>query len=273
MSMSVSSCSAARNAALSVRASRIVESLAFASGWSTTRTSIKCHPNDGPHPELDLIARLRKTTAFFESLPRQWLRPLVLSGIALIASATMTHASRRQFLAACGLAVVPTALTGCGLLEGSEGDSEGNGQVETAKLQIGTMPIVGAAPLGLAQKRGLFKKNGLDVTPTKIQSGAMAIPNLAGGDMQITFSNYVSFIGAKAKGIDVRIIAEASRAAPENFAVVTRKDTQIHEPKDLRGKLIGVNAKQNIATVTTSSVLRSHGVEPHEVEYVEVVFP
>lgn len=169
--------------------------------------------------------------------------------------------------------MVPTALTGCGLLEGSEGASEGNGQVETAKLQVGTMPIVGAAPLGLAHKKGWFKENSLDVTTKLVKSGADALPTLVGGDLHVTFSNYVSFIKAKAEGIDVRIIAEGSRSAPENFAIVTRKDTDIHEPKDLRGKRIGVNALKNIATLTTSSVLRSHGVRSDEVEYIEFPFP
>src|SRR5262245_52037687 len=46
--MTVSSCSAARNAALSVRASRMTVSRALASGWSTVSTSMKRHASRCP---------------------------------------------------------------------------------------------------------------------------------------------------------------------------------------------------------------------------------
>src|SRR4051794_33860094 len=53
--MTVSSCSAARNAALSVRASRIVEGRAFARGGSTTCTSMRVNlagERVGLHPQF-----------------------------------------------------------------------------------------------------------------------------------------------------------------------------------------------------------------------------
>src|SRR3954452_20428306 len=57
MSMTVSSCRAARKVALSVRASRMTVSRALASGWSTVRTSMGRHGTGwdgraGPDGEL-----------------------------------------------------------------------------------------------------------------------------------------------------------------------------------------------------------------------------
>ena len=171
----------------------------------------------------------------------------------------------------CGMAAAAPALSSCGFLNGSS-NAEAS-RAEQGSITVGTMPIVGAAPLSRAVSEGYFARSGLDVRTSKIRSGAVAVPSLVNGDMHVTFGNYVSFIAAKAQGIDVSIIAEGSRAAEGNFAVAVLPDSSFREPSDLRGTTIGVNARNNIATLTTSSVLLSHGITPEDVNYVEIGFP
>lgn len=172
------------------------------------------------------------------------------------------------------MVAVPPVLTGCGALGGSQENSQGgSGGGEKTDLRVGVLPIVGAVPLTLGVNDGLFSRAGLTVTPQRIQSGALSLPALVAGEFDILFSNYVSAIAAKAENIDVVIIAEASRAQPDNFGVVALADSPFNQPAALVGRTIGVNALNNIATLTISSVLGVNGVVPEQVSFVEIPFP
>lgn len=145
--------------------------------------------------------------------------------------------------------------------------------IEEPNLRVGTLPIVGALPLYLALEEGLFRQVGLSVRLSEIQSGAFSVPSLIKGELDITFSNYVSLIRSYSEGIGTRIIAEGSRAAEQNFAVVARDDSPLESAVDLNGERIGVNAMNNIATLTTNSKLSAAGVRPGDVRYREFEFP
>jgi NitT/TauT family transport system substrate-binding protein len=118
-----------------------------------------------------------------------------------------TTLGRRRFLAAVAALPALPALAAC------------TGGVST--LRVGVLPIVGAAPLTLAVEQGLFAAGGLTVTTERVQSGAVAPPALIAGDLDVLFGKHVSTIAARSQNLDVMIIAEASRARPDNFAVVT----------------------------------------------------
>ncbi|WP_328796053.1 ABC transporter substrate-binding protein [Halosaccharopolyspora lacisalsi] len=145
--------------------------------------------------------------------------------------------------------------------------------LEKPEVRVGVLPIVGAAPLYLALEQGLFEQVGLSVRLSEIQSGEFAVPSLVRGELDITFSNYVSLIGAYAEGEQTRIIAEGSRAAEDNFAVVTLPDSAFTHTEDLNQETIGVNAIDNIATLMTNSKLSAAGVRPDQVTYREFDFP
>lgn len=178
-----------------------------------------------------------------------------------------TTLSRRRFLAATAALTTPLLLAGC------TGVAPGGGGAAGTTLRVGVLPIVGAAPLTLAVEEGMFAAAGLTVSVDPVQSGAIALPALVAGELDILFGNHVSTIAARAQRLDVVIIAEASRAQPDNFAVVTMPDSAVSRPADLAGRTIGVNALNNIATLTVSAVLRAAGVAPQEVTFVEIPFP
>jgi NitT/TauT family transport system substrate-binding protein len=169
---------------------------------------------------------------------------------------------RRQFLMAMAVLSAPPLLAACA----SEAASP-------TTLRVGVLPIVGAAPLTLAVEQGLFAAGGLTVTTEPVQSGAVAIPALVAGDLDVLFSNHVSTIAARAQNLDVVIIAEASRARPDNFAVVTLPDSPVQRPAELAGRTVGVNALNNIAHLTVSAVLDAEGIGPGQLTFVEIPFP
>jgi NitT/TauT family transport system substrate-binding protein len=130
-----------------------------------------------------------------------------------------TTLGRRRFLAAVAALPALPALPALAACTGGSDDADAAGGVST--LRVGVLPIVGAAPLTLAVEQGLFAAGGLTVTTERVQSGAVAPPALIAGDLDVLFGKHVSTIAARSQNLDVMIIAEASRARPDNFAVVT----------------------------------------------------
>lgn len=168
-----------------------------------------------------------------------------------------------------GLLSSAPVLAACGADDG-DGRAAAAGPIE---VRVGMLPIVGAAPLALAAEQGLFSAGGLAVTTERVQSGAVALPALVAGDLDVLFGNHVSTIAARSQNLDVVIIAEASRARPDNFSVVTLPGSAVRQPTDLAGRTIGVNALHNIATLTVSAVAGAAGVPADRMTFVEIPFP
>jgi NitT/TauT family transport system substrate-binding protein len=179
----------------------------------------------------------------------------------------ITTLGRRRFLTVVGLLSSVPVLGACG------GDGDAGAAAGPTEVRVGVLPIVGAAPLTLAAQEGLFAAGGLAVRPERVQSGAVAIPALVAGDLDVLFGNHVSTIAARAQNLDVVIIAEASRARPDNFSVVTLPGSAIQRPTDLAGRTIGVNALNNIAGLTVSAVAGAEGVPANQLTFVEIPFP
>jgi NitT/TauT family transport system substrate-binding protein len=184
-------------------------------------------------------------------------------------------------LLAAGMAVLLTA--GCGLFggdSGSEGSSEtpdnaAAGPVEKADLKVGVMVGIDCAGAQLALINKAFQEEGLNVTPVTVQSGQFAIPQLASGELDITFGNWVSFMKAQDSGaVDMRFISESYISTPNsNFAVIAGKDSGINSAKDLVGKTVAVNAKANINELLLRTVLDANDVDFNSINLTEMPFP
>lgn len=195
--------------------------------------------------------------------------------------------ARRGSVRAVGLlaTLLAASLTaGCGLFGGSD-EAEGSGDNTTAAsgpleqttLKVGVMVGIDCSGPQLALLNDAFADEGLKIEAQTVQSGAIAIPQLAGGDLDITFGNWVSFIKAQAAGlVDMKFISESYLSTPNsNFAVIAGKDSQINSPKDLEGKKIAVNAKGNINELLLRAVLNANDVDFNKIKdnLVEMPFP
>jgi NitT/TauT family transport system substrate-binding protein len=178
----------------------------------------------------------------------------------------------RRIALSCVLAFV---LAGCSALGGSDEPSQSSsGGLEKAKITVGTLPIVDTVPLAIAQQRGYFKEEGLEVEVKSLPGGAAAVPGLANGELQFAFGNYVSFFTAQAKGVlDTKLVADAYQATPGMFLIMRGRDSTVTKPLDLAGKKIAVNTKSNIVELTARSALEAAGVDPKTVTFTEIPFP
>ena len=109
------------------------------------------------------------------------------------------------------------------------------------KITIGTIADYSTLVM-LAQERGYFKDNGLDVKTIEHSSGAPAFADLLAGKADVVLA--ADFVGVlnSFKTEDFKIIATITKVT-DGFEVVARKDHGIATPADLKGKKIGVTKK------------------------------
>ncbi|MBX6765669.1 MAG: ABC transporter substrate-binding protein [Actinomadura rubrobrunea] len=182
------------------------------------------------------------------------------------------HALHRRTVLAGVLALtVAASAAACG--DSDKGESATG--LEKSEITVGTMPVGDTAPLQLAITRGLFKAEGLTVKTQTINGGADAIPRLKGGQLDISFGNYVSFFAAAAQGaFKPKIVAEAFSSGPKTHTLLVAKDSPIRSIADLKDKKIGVNTKRNVSTLMVRSAAKPAGVELDEDKnFVEIPPP
>lgn len=91
-------------------------------------------------------------------------------------------------------------------------------------------------PLWIAQEKGFFAKNGLEVLLVATRVSNPAIAALIAGELQMVFGGASSALGAVSGGADLKVIASSSNRL--TYDLVARPG--LREPEDLRGKRFGV---------------------------------
>jgi len=144
------------------------------------------------------------------------------------------------------------------------------------KIRVGLLPFSESLGAVLADKQGFFKAEGLEIEVTKINSGAVGVPVLQAGKLDIIFSNTVSTLQAIEQGLDAVILAPgaAVRAsgADTTIGLMVRKGS-IKSVKELEGKRVAVNVINSTAWLHAVAHLDAKGVDRSKVRFLEVPFP
>ncbi|MEE8448581.1 MAG: ABC transporter substrate-binding protein [Thermodesulfobacteriota bacterium] len=143
-------------------------------------------------------------------------------------------------------------------------------------LKVGYIPIVSVLPLYAAVNNGYFKAKGVEVKLIPMAGGAVIIPAIIGGSLDMGFSAYFPVIAARTRGIDLVIIAATVReiGLPQPYVgVVVRADSGINKAKDLEGKTFAVNTIKAVDWLTTSEWMAINGADAKKVNWVEIPFP
>ena len=149
-------------------------------------------------------------------------------------------------------------------------------EAQITKLRVSTIPIIDTAPLYAAIAKGFFAEQGLEIDTTPTAGGAVGLPALAAGQVQIAFSNIVSIILGAKQGLDFQIVAAGSGTGdnpPDLAAMVTKKGSPLKSGKDFEGKRIAVNTRNNIIWLYARAWVQATGGNPDKVTYLEVPFP
>jgi len=198
----------------------------------------------------------------------------------------MAHspARRRAFVGLLAI-VVGAVLSGCGgggsvanpPTAGSSRGGSASGAPTTTAVSVGVIPIIDVAPLYLGVQKGIFAKHGLVVTPKPAQGGAAIVPAVLSGENQFGFSNVVSLLTARDKGVPLISVAGGSSSTGDPQAdvnaVLVGPGSALQSAKDLEGKKVAINSLNNIGDTTIKTAVKKAGGDPTKVRFVEIPFP
>ncbi|MBP0492294.1 ABC transporter substrate-binding protein [Pararoseomonas indoligenes] len=144
------------------------------------------------------------------------------------------------------------------------------------KMRVSVIPVLDVAPLHAAIAQGYFAAEGIEIDTSTTAGGATGLPGLVAGQFRAVFSNGVSTLLGVREGLEFRFIAAASRAMPQPpdiLAVLARKGGGIRTGKDLEGKRLASNTRNNIVWLRGMAWVEKTGGDWRKVNTIEVPFP
>ncbi len=144
------------------------------------------------------------------------------------------------------------------------------------RLRVSVIPVLDVAPLHAAIREGYFAAEGIEIDTSTTVGGATGLPGMVAGQFRVVFSNGVSIMLGIREGLEFRFVSGASRAKegpPDILAVLARKGSGIRSGKDLEGKRIASNTRNNIVWLRGMAWVEKTGGDWRRVTTVEVPFP
>lgn len=120
----------------------------------------------------------------------------------------------------------------------------------------------------IADKKGYFKEEGLEVTSQLIESGPDIGPMVAGGSAPISIQTNFMDIILKSNNVGVKIVAPLAQIAGTQ-AVVGGKHLELKSAKDLEGKTIGVPNGADVV-IAIDNMAKELGVDAKKIKYVNL---
>ena len=119
-------------------------------------------------------------------------------------------------------------------------------------------PSIAEMPFRIAQTKGFYRDEGLDVEVIFIR-GAIGMQALLGGSVDFTSASG-STIAAAVRGIPVKLVFTAS--AKPQFDMVALKE--IRSIAELKGKFVGISSRGGAVDLLTQLMVQKHGLTPNK---------
>jgi len=144
--------------------------------------------------------------------------------------------------------------------------------LEKSKLQIGVggKPLFYYLPLTIAERKGYFKDEGLDVEILDFPGGAKALQGLLGGSLDIVSGAYEHTITQQAKGQPIEALVLQGKYAGIVLGMSKAKAATYKSGADLKGMKIGVTAPGSSTNMFIDILLAKAGLPPDAAAYVGV---
>lgn len=126
------------------------------------------------------------------------------------------------------------------------------------------------APFFVADEKGYFDDEGLDVSIEPGQGSADALRVVASGRADLALVDAGTLVKGVSEGAEATAIGVLLRQMPG--ATVVRADSDIQEPSDLAGASIG-DAQQASTAVLLPAFLAANGLDEGDVTFVGMGFP
>ena len=135
------------------------------------------------------------------------------------------------------------------------------------KLRVAYPTIsMAMAPWWIAQDKGMFRQEGLDVESMYIRGDSTIVQALVGGDIQAGYAGATPVAAAIAQGVPLMIVAVPANRM--GYLLVTRET--VKDPRELYGKKFAVSSLGGSSEIATRLGLEKIGVDPSKVVMLQV---
>ncbi len=171
----------------------------------------------------------------------------------------LVRTTRRAVLIAAAATVLVPALVSAQALEKKK-----------VTIAVGGKNLLYYLPLTVAEQKGFFKDEGLDVEIVDFAGGARALQAVVGGSADVVSGAFEHNINMQAKGQPMRAFVLQGRAPQIVLAVSNKTMPNYKSVADLKGKKIGVTAPGSSTNIMANFVLAKNGLKPADVSFVGV---
>jgi NitT/TauT family transport system substrate-binding protein len=137
-------------------------------------------------------------------------------------------------------------------------------------LGVGGKPLLYYLPLTIAEQKGYFKAQGLDVEINDFGGGAKSLQALIGGSVDVVTGAYEHTIRMQAKGQDIRAVLEMGRFPGIVIAVKKSLADEIKSAADFKGRKIGVTAPGSSTALCAQYAMVKAGLKPTDAAIIGV---
>jgi NitT/TauT family transport system substrate-binding protein len=137
-------------------------------------------------------------------------------------------------------------------------------------LGVGGKPLLYYLPLTIAERKGYFKDEGLNVTINDFGGGAKSLQALVGGSVDVVAGAYEHTIRMQTKNQDIRAVIELGRFPGIVLGVRKSEADKIKTVADLKGKKIGVTAPGSSTNFFVNYLIAKAGGNPKDAAYIGV---
>jgi NitT/TauT family transport system substrate-binding protein len=144
--------------------------------------------------------------------------------------------------------------------------------LEKSKLTIavGGKNLLYYLPLTIAEQRGYFKAEGLEVSIVDFAGGARALQAVVGGSADVVSGAFEHTVNMQFKGQRLRAFVLQGRAPQIVLGVNPKTMPNFKTVADLKGKKVGVTAPGSSTNVMLNFVLAKAGLKPSDVSIIGV---
>ena len=124
------------------------------------------------------------------------------------------------------------------------------------------------APYAVAMEKGFFKAHGVDVTGILTAvGGGTAVRNTLAGDIPFGETSLAAAVQAIHAGVPLVIVGAGVQTVADEIWMV-KKDSPLHDIKDLIGKRVGYTAPNSVSNMLILMALKAKGLTPQQVQLV-----
>jgi NitT/TauT family transport system substrate-binding protein len=138
------------------------------------------------------------------------------------------------------------------------------------RLAVGGKALVAYLPLTIAERRGYFTREGLDVEINDFQGGAKALEALIGGSADVVCGAYEHTLYMAAKGIAIEAVALQANSFGLVAGIAKDNAAAYHALPDLKGMKIGVTGPGSASAMGLRMLLAKASLTADNVSIIGV---